>query len=277
MTHSVQIDGGPPQPAKSRPGTAIMFGIPEPELARLAALAGVGSVILDGEHGFPLDGFVQPVVSAVKGAGSKCIARIGKNALSRVAPLADVGVDGFILSSPDRLSDLDELTQEAMFVDRGRRSVNPFVAAAGIPGDISALRATSASLELWAMAESPAFLQAMRDAVASRHRPKFWTGIIIGPYDLASSLRCEPDPSDPKLSAAVLEFAHTASALGVRCGLFVRDPSMLVAWSAVGVAPNLVVIGYDRDVWFQECRRRVATVHEELAAAAGILTMEGGA
>lgn len=245
----------------------LLLGVPSADLAMLATLAGFDSVILDGEHGFPLDSTVRSMIFAVKSAGGQCIARIAKGDVRLVGRLADVGLDGILLAGPEHLDEMTALAGLASFPGQGTRSVNPFVPAAGNPGDISHLHDSANSFELWAMGEIPSFLAELDERSASGGSVSGWTGIIIGPYDLAASLGCDPDPADPVLLDAVLRSSQAARRLGLRCGLFARDGNTLRRWRALGTEPDLAVMGYDRDVWFQECRRRVGDARGPLSGA----------
>jgi 4-hydroxy-2-oxoheptanedioate aldolase len=239
---------------------SLLVGIPSPDLGMLAVLAGFNSVILDCEHGFPLDSTVRSMILAVKTAGGRCIVRIAKSAVGQIGALADLGLDGIVLAGPENLRDMTTVIGLAAFPALGSRSVNPFVPAAGIPGDVARLRVSANSFELWAMAETRGFLDEFDELSVSGTGVAGWTGIIIGPYDLAASLGCDPDPGDPVLLDAVLRFARAAQLLRIRCGLFARDGDTLRRWRALGADPDLAVVGYDRDIWFQECSRRVASV-----------------
>lgn len=236
---------------------SLLLGIPSPDLGTLATLAGFDSVILDCEHGFPLDSTVRSMILAVKSRGGQCIVRLAKDAVGQVGALADVGLDGILLAGPEHLHEMTAVVGLAAFPGHGTRSVNPFVPAAVIPGDVGRLQDSAKSFELWAMAEHPTFLAELDEFSVSGEDVAGWTGIIIGPYDLAASLGCDPDPADAVLLDAVHRFARAARRLGLKCGLFARDGDTLRRWRALGIQPDLAVMGYDRDVWFQECRRRV--------------------
>jgi 2-keto-3-deoxy-L-rhamnonate aldolase RhmA len=114
------------------------------------------------------------------------------------------------------------------------------------------------------MAENSKFIESMEVANTSGvDTVPPWAGIIIGPYDLASDLDCTPDPDDPMLQQAVRRYVRAAEQSGIEWGLFVRDSETLRRWQSLDLDPHHVVMGYDRDAWFQECRRRVRDVFEK--------------
>jgi 2-keto-3-deoxy-L-rhamnonate aldolase RhmA len=242
----------------------LLMGMAAPDLADLALRAGMQAVILDGEHGFPLGSEVRAMVVAARAAGGRCFVRVPPSGVHHLGALSDVGVDGVLLSA---VRDVDEVARAARllsFPGAGTRSVNPFVPAAGIPGDLAHLDRSARTLGLWAMAETAGLLDQFARAERGgglADRPAAWTGIVVGPYDLAADLGCEPDPGDRTLRDAVATFAAGAAAAGLRLGLFVRDVAALARWVAAGVVPQVVVVGYDRDMWFQECLARVDHVH----------------
>jgi 2-keto-3-deoxy-L-rhamnonate aldolase RhmA len=211
-----------------------------------------------------MDSVIRAVVPAVHNAGGRCLLRITTASIDMTAYFADIGVDGFVLSGPQELRQVDAVLDRVHFAPDGVRSVNPFVAAAGEPGNLERLHKSSQDLQVWAMAENSKLIEsmdAMNDSGVGTVRP--WTGIIIGPYDLASDLGCTPDPGDPVLQLAVRRYVRAAEHSGLEWGLFVRDNETLRKWQSLDLDPHHVVMGYDRDVWFQECRRRVRDFLEE--------------
>lgn len=237
---------------------SLLMGIPSADLAAIAITAGFNSVILDCEHGFPMDSVIRVVVPAVHNAGGRCLVRITTASIDMTAYFADIGVDGFVISGPQEIRQIEAVLDRVHFAPNGVRSVNPFVDAAGEPGNLQRLRESSEDLQVWAMAENSKFIESMDEAGNSSDvtfRP--WAGIIIGPYDLASDLGCSPDPDDPVLQDAVRRYVRAAEQAGLEWGLFVRDAGILRRWQSLGLDPHHAVMGYDRDAWFQECRRRV--------------------
>ena len=243
---------------------SLLMGIPSPDLATLAISAGYTSVILDCEHGFPVDSAIRAVLPAVHNAGGRCLLRITTAAVDQTAYFADIGADGFVLSGPREFADVETILDRVHFAPNGERSVNPFVDAAGEPGDLAQLYRSSEDLQIWVMAENRSFIESM-DSVGGLYDDdaRAWRGLIIGPYDLASDLGCKPDPGDPDLQRAVRRYVQAAERAGIEWGIFVRDGKTLRQWQSLDLDPQYVVMGYDRDAWFQECRRRVWDVLED--------------
>jgi 2-keto-3-deoxy-L-rhamnonate aldolase RhmA len=235
-----------------------MIGIPSPDIAALAIQAGCSSVILDCEHGFPLDSTVRVMDLAAKAHGGTCLVRLPRDRTSLAPALADVGIRGIVLAGPRTVEDVTSLVSRLSFPPHGTRSVNPFVPAAGAPGEVEQLKTSAAAMEVWAMAENQAFLGALTSLASPSSERLPWSGLIIGPYDLAADLGCTPDPDDPVLLDAVLRFVDAARSHNLLWSMFVRDAASLHRWRELGVDPALVIIGYDRDAWFRECCNRVS-------------------
>lgn len=232
-----------------------MMGIPSPDLAGTAIQAGVETLILDMEHGFPGLREVREAVPPSRLLGGRCMVRLARDMLSLVGPLADLDVDGLLLSGPESVAEVENFVSLALLPPRGKRSVNPFVPAAGVPGSVESLRQRSDELQLWAMAETESLL---RDLSSRGQVPiPGLDCILIGPYDLAADLGMPASPSDPTLVEAVSEFVKWAESTGTGWALFVRDVAALDAWWDVAIRPESVVLGYDRDVWFNAVRARV--------------------
>lgn len=240
----------------------LFMGISSPDLAGLAIEGGMTGVILDCEHGFPMGTEIRTMVLACHAAGGRCLVRIAPGAVTYTGVLADLGVDGILLSLVRSLEDVQLVSRLAAFPGAGIRSVNPFVPAARIPGDLGTLHRSASRLDIWAMAETGEFLEQLDHLPADvqLNGNGQWNGILIGPYDLAAALGSPNDPQDRLLREAVARYVRHAQDRGLAWGMFVRDVVTLERWADAGITPSVVVVGYDRDIWFQECASRVRAV-----------------
>ncbi len=253
-----------------------MMAMAEPSLAGLAARAGAELVILDAEHGFPTGFDARSFVNATRAEGGKCVLRIARSQLAEIGPVLDRGMDGLVISGVTGFGDMERVAEAVWYPPRGRRSVNPFVGAAPMPGDEAGLRAVAEGLELWAMGETEELLALARSGARSKEAMRGWTGILVGPYDLAASLGLSGGRRDPVLLSAVSDLVSFARANGVLSGIFCRDIAAMQAWWDAGIRTDLVVLGYDRDIWFAEVSARVQ--HGSEVAKAGVvgIQVEGG-
>lgn len=244
---------------------ALLSALGDADLVELAVKSGISVIILDAEHGFVLDHRVREMVLAATVAGGRCFARLPVWRSEEIAALADQGLSGVVLSAVDDVAAIQRALRMIRFPPAGDRSVNPFVAASTSPGDERSLRASAQSFSVWAMAETRAFLGDVHRL--SELLEGSLSGLLVGPYDLAAQLNCSASPESATLAQAVRTVA--AQCLSVRCrfGIFVREPSWLVAWQRQGVHPELAVVGYDRDIWFSECCRRVKVATRLTATA----------
>lgn len=252
----------------------LLMGIESPDLADLALRAGVEVVVLDYEHGFSRDGRVRAMVAACRAAGGRCFVRLAPGDVARTSLLADVGIDGVVLSGVRSLRDIEAACKRATFPPDGSRSVNPFVPSAGRPGDETELRRSAAQFEIWAMAETRDFLAEMSAAAggtpaADGLSMPGWRGMILGPYDLSAELACRNSPSDKTLLPAARLLSDAASARNVEFGMFSRDEGTLADWDGAGIRPGWVMIGYDRDIWYRECQRRVDALSQLATTGTG--------
>jgi 2-keto-3-deoxy-L-rhamnonate aldolase RhmA len=238
--------------------TMLMMGIPSPDLAAIAIEAGVGTIIVDAEHGFPLGSGLRQLVLACRAARGRCLVRVAPTQRHHLGVLADLGVDGVVLSLVRSQDELAAATASVRFPPSGGRSINPFVPASTTPGDVDGLRAAAEKFELWLMAETHELLEELRDADRSAEVGS-WSGAIIGPYDLAAALECPMDPECDPLRRAVADYASWMDGHMIAWSLFVRDLPTLERWVSVGIDPPAVVIGYDRDMWAHACATRVNT------------------
>lgn len=237
----------------------LLMGVPSPEYASLAIRAGVAAVVVDMEHGFVDLGSIQHIVTACHAVGGECLVRMTAELTPWLGSLADLGIDGLILSGARSLREIAQVVERLTLYPEGRRSINPFVAAAGIPGDLAALKSSTAAVRIWAMAETSSLLDEARSGATSSV-PLGLTGLMIGPYDLAGELGLAPTPDEPILVQAVTDFARWAELRALAWGMFIRDPSMLEAWRRRSVDPPVVIAGYDRDIWFTAMRDRTLSL-----------------
>jgi 2-keto-3-deoxy-L-rhamnonate aldolase RhmA len=177
--------------------------------------------------------------------------------LTDVGALCDQGIHGIVLSNATKLSELEQLQQAATYPSRGSRSVNPFVSAAAFPGDFDSLIESSLAVELWAMAETPELLEALESPRLSRVGVSGFTGLIAGPFDLAARLGVANEASSGPLLDRITRYQACAATNGLRMGIFVRDGSSLTAWLDKGVRPDMLIAGYDSDLWFSSCRTAI--------------------
>lgn len=233
----------------------LLMGMADPDLAAIAIGAGLDTVVADIEHGFPLDG-VRGLVGACRQVGGELLVRLPPSEVDRIGSLADVGVDGFILSLVRSLDELEHGISLARFPPTGSRSLNPFVSAAGAPGDTDALLRSADALAIWSMAETSELLETLAATDRLPEACRSLRGIVIGPYDLSRNIGGTSGPENADLLAAVRRYGESADRLGIAWGLFVRDRGALRAWTEAGVEPETVVVGYDRDIWYSECLKR---------------------
>jgi 4-hydroxy-2-oxoheptanedioate aldolase len=240
----------------------LLMSIASPELAGLAVRAGYDGIVLDVEHGFPVGRDMQTVQMAVHAAGGRCLARVSPSQLSDIAAWADQGLDGVLLSNAESIADIDAVSRLMSFPPSGARSVNPFVAAAGNPGDADNL--FDSSPEIWVMGETLELLDALEKAGNEWSRLSRLTGIIAGPYDLAARLGGSGGhgPDHVELRECIQRFAAQAARSNLEFGLFVRTPLTLDEWKVVGIDPDVVIAGYDSDIWFTRCRELLQSIHE---------------
>ena len=245
---------------------ALFLSTAGSDFARLAVASGVDVVIVDGEHGHPLDSTLDGVCSAVHEAGGRCFVRITLDQTGMIGRLLDAGLDGLVISGVEDPADLARVADLARFVPDGMRSVNPFVVAATPIGDEDALRQSAASVELWAMAETRALLaiaSARDSSVLDPGLVARWTGFVVGPYDLAAATGQVSSPDNDALVVDVTIFQDFARSNGLAMGLFSRSDDVMRRWRARGITPDLVIVGYDRDVWFAEMSRRVGQYEDQ--------------
>jgi 2-keto-3-deoxy-L-rhamnonate aldolase RhmA len=235
----------------------LLFGAPTTDLVHLAVHAGYSSVVLDGEHAFVEDARLPDLARAARAAGGRCLLRLPLSRLESAPRAADSGIDGFLLTEVTDLDQVRDFRSSLEFPPAGKRSVNPFVPAVDRPGDVSGMESRARELELWLMCESRELLTSLDDQAQRPESLVPVTGLVVGPYDLSAALDTTASPPSPELVAAVSDFGEHAQRLAVAFSIFCRDVDQFHFWVEKVPSLNSVILGYDRDIWYDACRARI--------------------
>jgi 2-keto-3-deoxy-L-rhamnonate aldolase RhmA len=249
----------------------LLVGSPNPDALQLAVRAGMSTIVLDCEHGFPFGSAITHALIAAEAAGGKCIVRLAPDQRFMLGAVADSGIHGVVLSGVTDMSQIDDACEQLLPPPTGRRSINPFTPSAPHMGDVDAFRARAVDLQVWAMAETAQFVHALGNTERAQLSPaarQIWHGVIIGPYDLAAALGEECEPDNPNLTSRMIGISNDAARLSLRCGLFARNPTVLGAWLRKGVQADSIIAGYDRDIWASSCSGRVEEIRSAFVSAA---------
>lgn len=247
----------------------MLAGIASPTLLEIAAGAGFGTIVLDGEHGFPLGDELVTARRACHAGGARCLLRVGLNQLHHVATACDGGLDGIVVSNASDFDELEDVARLMLPTPLGRRSINPFTEATRRTGDVGSFMESAEALDLWAMAETTGIVDSLTASSGElppvcRH---LLSTVVIGPYDLSAAFGEVCSPSNAALTTIMRRIEAGAREAGLTVALFARDCDLLEGWLAAGLRPEVALVGYDRDIWSTSCSARLETSRRLLSAA----------
>ena len=175
----------------------LLAGMASPALLDIAGRAGFRSIVLDGEHGYPMESDLASVRRACHGSGSRCLLRVSLNQIHQVSTACDTGIDGIVVSNAASFAELEQVARFMLPPPLGKRSVNPFTEATPKSGDVGSFIEACEKLDLWAMIETTEMVAALAKASSGAMPPlckTLLTTIVIGPYDLSAAFGevCSP-------------------------------------------------------------------------------------
>jgi 4-hydroxy-2-oxoheptanedioate aldolase len=168
--------------------------------------AGLDYVVIDLQHGEPVERDVPGMTAAIRLGGAAPLARVRHAHPADIGRALDMGCEGVIVPNVESADEAAEVAGACRFPPDGYRSGGGVLAPATLPLCIIMVESQHALDELPATLRLPGV-----DAV------------YIGPRDLAYSLGCAYDPHDPVLRAAFERFWAMCAAAGKPCGVHALD------------------------------------------------------
>lgn len=249
-----------PKPGLDTTQYGLFVGIPSPELAEMAAMAGFDFIVLDGEHGrIPTDG-IYPLLTAAKArnAAMSVYYRLTEPSAQDAAQAMDQAVDGVIIPQVSSAAQILPIVKACRFAPSGERGVHPAVRAANY-----GLRARDEYLAN-ANQESVIIAQVEGEA-AVRELPQILTvsgldAIFVGPYDLSQSMGIPGQVEHPLVLRALGEIAASARQSGIPYGTFAGNDSAIANAKQLGY--GFMAVSIDTLLISQAMRSLVTRLHQ---------------
>lgn len=214
--------------------------LPGPELAELAAAAGLDWICIDGEHG----AWDVADIRARLIAAPDAVVRVPDNQDWLLKQALDLGARTVLVPMVDTAEDAARAVAACRYPPEGLRGMGAFVARAAMysldPGYVSR---ANAEVSVWVQAESRAALTNL-EAICAVPGVDC---VFLGPADLAADMGTVA--SDPAVHAALDDAIARIAATGTPPGIFAADPDR---WIAAGA--RVVSMGSDAMVLAQGLR-----------------------
>ncbi len=215
----------------------LAITINAPEVAEIAAQAGMDWLWLDMEHG-SLD-VVDVQRACMAAPGSVCLARVPVNDEAWIKRVLDTGVDGLIIPQVNTAELARRAVDWTMYPPQGRRSVGAGRAHAYGASFETYIQAANRDLLLFIQIEHIDAVNNL-DAILD---VKGISGVIIGPYDLSASMGLTGQVSAPSVREAIERIRLTCDARNVAVGIFAADEA--AARSRLAQGFRMVAAGTD--------------------------------
>lgn len=200
------------------PLIGTLLTLPSPEIAELCAQAGFDWLFLDMEHGALDWDDVQRMVQAV---GERCACLVRVPGIERVwiSRVLDIGVAGLIVPQVNTAEDAARAVQFAKYPPQGTRGVG-LARAQGYGARLAEyLQAANEATSIVIQIETAAAAQNV-EAIAAVQGVD---ALLIGPFDLSTSIGKAGQFDDPEFQTAVARVRAVAAAHRLPLGIFGPD------------------------------------------------------
>lgn len=214
-----------------------MVTLSSPEVAELLAALGFDWLFIDAEH-TPMEAAeIQRLLQAA--SPTPCLIRLGSDSPAAIAKALDIGSAGIIVAQVNTAEQTRQIVAAAKYAPAGRRGRG--LARAHRYGVKLAEYSASANdtVAVIVQAEHRDAVRNIREIV----RVDGLDGILVGPYDLASSLGQTGDVDHPEVRAAIATIRATCAEVGL--------PTGILGLTAEALAPHirdgftLIIAGID--------------------------------
>jgi 2-dehydro-3-deoxyglucarate aldolase/4-hydroxy-2-oxoheptanedioate aldolase len=228
--------------ARREPLLGTVLTLPTPELAEVAAAAGLDWLFVDMEHGLIDFAAVQRIVSAV-GHLCPCVVRVPHNEPILIAKALDTGAAGIIVPHISSAGEAKAIVRAAHYPPSGARSLG-VARAQGYGGRIAdAIARDNDRTAVVAQVEHIDGVANIAEIVAV---PGV-SAVFIGPFDLSGSLGKPGEIGAPDVQQAIGEVVSACAARKLPCGIFVVSGD--AAQSAFAAGHSLVCATTDTQLF----------------------------
>jgi len=192
-----------------------MMTLKSPEIVEMMAGIGFDWLFLDAEHASYSTGDLQALLQAA-GPELACVARLAAGDEVSIKKALDIGVDGIIAPQINSAENAEHVVRCAKYSPMGTRGVG--IARSNLYGleFQESIKTANENITVVVQAEHIDAVKNIRSIV----KVKGLDAVMVGPYDLSSSMGKLGQVDDPEVVGAIDEVTKACHDAGVRLGIF---------------------------------------------------------
>lgn len=212
--------------------------VPAPEVAEIMAGLGFDWLFIDAEHG-PMEIHQAQMLLQAAGTRCPCLVRVPAGEEVWIKKALDIGAAGVIVPQVHTARQAEQVVRLCKYPPEGSRGVG-VARAHGYGGRFEEYVATAnQEIVIVVQAESA---EAVRNIQEIVEVPGI-DAVLIGPYDLSTSLGKAGQLADPDVTGAMATITESCHNAGVRLGAFGMDAAAVRPFIEHGF--NLIAVGID--------------------------------
>ena len=215
-----------------------ILSLNSPDVAEILSKTGFDWLFIDGEHGTFDPSELQAILQAA-GGNIECVFRIPALEEVHIKKALDVGANGLIAPQVNTAEQAQKLVQWSRYPPEGTRGLG-FARAQGYGFAVNEyLGSANETITLIAQAESAEAVKNI-EAIA---QVQGLDAVLVGPYDLSSSLGRPGEVTHPEVQEAIQRVASACKEANMPVGIFGMTANAVQPYIEQGF--RLIVVGVD--------------------------------
>jgi len=215
-----------------------ILSLNSPDVAEILSKVGFDWLFIDGEHG-TFDTYELQAILQAAGDEIECIFRIPALDEVHIKKALDVGASGLVVPQLNTAEQARNLVRWSRYPPEGARGLG-FARAQGYGFEVDKyLREANESITLIVQAESAEAVENIEAIL----QVKGLDAVLVGPYDLSSSLGHPGEVTHPEVQEAIRRVASACQEAGMPVGIFGLTAEAVRPYIEQGF--KLIVVGVD--------------------------------
>ena len=215
-----------------------ILSLNSPDVAEILSKTGFDWFFIDGEHGTFDTRELQAILQAA-GGNIECVFRIPALEEVHIKKALDVGANGLIVPQVNSAGQAQKLVQWSRYPPEGARGLG-FARAQGYGFAVNEyLGSANETITLIAQAESAEAVKNIEAIV----QVQGLDAVLVGPYDLSSSLGLPGEVTHPEVQEAIRRVARVCKEANMPVGIFGMTAEAVCPYIEQGF--RLIVVGVD--------------------------------